>query len=1077
MTARQCPQCDSLLDESTLGGLCPICTTRVCFFGGVPEAADLAGGTAPLLFGDYEIIEQLDRGGMGVVFKARQRSLNRTVALKLISAGQFATVEEHRRFRIEAEAAATLDHPNIVPIYEVGAFEGRAFFSMKLFSGGSLAKYLLGAGQGQQMQSNVSGRSESFDERGGTGHAVAGEFAAAYRQPRPTNILRPDATAESAAIIAKVARAVHHAHERGILHRDLKPANILFDDAGEPHVTDFGLAKFTSADTTAGATLSGSVLGTPGYMAPEQALGEANAVTIAADIFSLGAVLYHLLTGKAPFAGNTAVQTMRNVIEREPQQPREISAAVDLDLETICLKCLEKEPSRRYASALALAEDLERWRRGEPIVARPITRRERVCKWAQRRPAVAALSGVAALLFITGVGGVAFEWRRAEHHARRAEDALQRSHEALWQANFERARALRTSGQIGQRVKALQAIRAAAALRQTPELRDEAVAALALPDLEEEGNWHRIPSNSLNVVVDSLLRRYATVDARGVSISRLIDGRRLCRIEMKTAGYRGVALSPDGEGVAFLAKDDLRIWQVPSTNLLLTISNVHTFAFGPDSRTLACVMPDKTLQMHSFSNALPVTRRCRVTAIGPFAFSPSGDRVAFATQKELQIWTTSPPQLQYRTTDPDQAWYRISWHPDGKGLVASTHGYRMIGWQPDEKFVADYPQQPREGLHLWFHPSGELFASMGWDSVLRLWSPAARQPLLQAGIGSPLGFSDDGERLAVFRGEEIGTFRVHLSPECRMMGLPGGRRLSGRSVAFSPSGVLAFSSEDGVWLQDRRHIEPARRVRSSRAEHLAFPDDENLFLVGSSGRLYRYPVLSGSEGHSELGPAEILWSNDHVGSFALHSGGKLAMALGYDAGMLDLETRALLFKCRASPEVSGMSFSASGEWFAAGYWNTSYSGGGQVHVFSARDGRELHRFEGGNSATTFSPDNAWLFHSTPQEHRQISTETWTITRTYPIAGLNMISGGMTFRADGAVAALQASERAARLIDPSTGQSLLTLTAPLPMGGVRFAWSRDRRWLVQVALENSMMWDLQVLQKSLRELGLASPALH
>ena len=261
--------------------------------------------------GDYELLEEVGRGGQGVVFRARQKSLNRTVALKVISLGQWASEAHLKRFRREAEAAASLDHAGIVPIYEVGERDGSCYFSMKFVEGGQLDEVV---------------RREPMSVR----HA--------------------------AELIAKVARTVHYAHEHGILHRDIKPGNILLDKNGEPHLTDFGLARLL--DTQSSVTRTIDVLGTPSYMAPEQAAGETTKLSKATDVYGLGAVLYQLLTGQPPFAGGTTYETIRLLRDTEPRAPRLLNPKVDRDLSTICLKCLEKDPQRRYSSALALAEDL-----------------------------------------------------------------------------------------------------------------------------------------------------------------------------------------------------------------------------------------------------------------------------------------------------------------------------------------------------------------------------------------------------------------------------------------------------------------------------------------------------------------------------------------------------------------------------------------------------------------------------------------------------------------------------------------------------------------------------------------------
>src|SRR5437763_1133513 len=296
-------------------------------------------------FGDYELLEEMGRGGQGIVYRARQKSLNRTVALKIVGLGQWATQKHLKRFHLEAEAAASLDHPCIVPIYEIGERDGSCYFSMKLIDG------------------------EPLDE-------------VVRRGPLPVR--------HAAKIIAKLARAVHCAHERGVLHRDIKPGNILLDAKGEPHLTDFGLARLSETEST--VTRTTDVLGTPSYMASEQARGLPEQITNATDVYGLGAVFYHLLTGHPPFAGETTYETVRLLLETEPRQPRLLNSKVDRDLSTICLKCLEKDPKRRYASALALAEDIEHWLKHEPIQARRTGIVARGKKWVQRNPSSALLA-------------------------------------------------------------------------------------------------------------------------------------------------------------------------------------------------------------------------------------------------------------------------------------------------------------------------------------------------------------------------------------------------------------------------------------------------------------------------------------------------------------------------------------------------------------------------------------------------------------------------------------------------------------------------------------------------------------
>ncbi len=317
---------------------------------------------------------------MGVVYKARQISLNRPVALKMLQAGILATEDDLRRFQNEAESVAMLDHPHIVPILEVGQFDEKRYFSMKLIGGPSLDRRI-------------------------------GQFTA-----------DPKAAAR---LVRTVAEAVHHAHQRGILHRDLKPGNVILDERGEPHVTDFGLAKRVQADSE--LTQSGAILGTPAYMAPEQASGKRGMVTTATDIYGLGAILYALLTGRAPFGGESPVETLEQVRERKPESPSRLNPRVPRDLETITLKCLEKEPTRRYASAQALADDLRRYVSGESILARPVWLATRGWMWCKRKPALAGLAAslILALLIVLAIEG-----------ARRRETELRKEAES----NFKMAR-------------------------------------------------------------------------------------------------------------------------------------------------------------------------------------------------------------------------------------------------------------------------------------------------------------------------------------------------------------------------------------------------------------------------------------------------------------------------------------------------------------------------------------------------------------------------------------------------------------------------------------------------------------
>src|SRR6184192_2056341 len=355
---RICGKCGSRIFADAPQGFCGLCLFKTGLGPLLDEEDESLESNLPIEmnFDDYELLKEIGRGGQGVVYRARQKSLNRTVALKVIGVGHWDREAHLRRFRLQAEAAASLNHPFIVPIHEIRERNGCCYFSMNLLEGGQL------------------------DE------AVKRQVISIRR---------------AVELIAKLARTVHYAHENGILHRDIKPGNVLLDKEGEPHLTDFGLARLIETECT--VTRTTEMLGTPSYMAPEQANGNAE-VTAAADIYGLGAVLYQLLTGAPPFVGRSTYETVRLLLETDPRQPRLLNPKVDRDLSTICLKCLEKDPQRRYLSALALVEDLERWLRHEPIQARPSSLVTRGKKWVRRNPAAAILvPSLAALAAVVGV--------------------------------------------------------------------------------------------------------------------------------------------------------------------------------------------------------------------------------------------------------------------------------------------------------------------------------------------------------------------------------------------------------------------------------------------------------------------------------------------------------------------------------------------------------------------------------------------------------------------------------------------------------------------------------------------------
>ena len=1029
----------------------------------------------------------LARVAWGRCFEPASRVLTERWRLKVVRPDRLARQspdrmeETVRRFQVEIQAAAQLEHESIVPVYEVGQVEGHPFFSMRYLEGGSLDSVI--------RQGPLDGR-------------------------------------EAASVVETIARAVQHAHSHGVIHRDLKPRNILLDSHGHPYVGDFGLAK--SREIQAELTLPGEVIGTPAYMAPEQAKGEGS-VGIAADIYGLGATLYELITGRPPFRAATIAETQRQVIDNNPVPPRDLNPAIPRDLETICLKCLEKEPRNRYGSAEEVAEELARFRQRRPIRARPIGRVQRFWRWCRRNPLDAGLSVAVAVSLLVGVvvsGWFAFQSRENEltamEYANTASKNEQEATDKLWESYLAQARANRLSRRVGQQFETLEVIKAAMAIRpssnmeDTNRLRNEAIACMALPDLRFERQVSADVGSHLHPEMES----YADDDEQGnVCIRRISDDQVVARFPGpgQAAERR---FSSDGRllAVRHVVDKQMRVlfWDLESREVTQEIpvpASTERMFFSPDLKSFAVVCGRSTLQNYRLSDgrlvsAIELASQAQLACFTPMSryiavicenstiqhycpadgqlastikfmpprydtqYDPTGRLLAVQSRKDrkhVRVYDIADGNLVWEFAHPSFTW-NTSWHPSGRLLAVPSSDCCVHVWniQTGREHIVLRGHEA-EVIKAQFNHSGDLLVTSGWEPTSRIWDPISGRMLVRL-TGTYPRFSVDDLRLAVKGNGGTAIWKIARN-KCRIY-----HELSfgGRgpwSVDIGPdSRLLAGGCDRGVALWDVASSVEIANLRLHRSFFAQFcPGGKGLVTKSTSGLRYWPTRTNIGTATLRIGPpcrlsGSVSASNPRGELNA--AGTTIASVSGRNEVVVRHSSRpGEPVYLRPHNQVIFVSVSPDGRWVVTNVAR----GDKEAQIWNAHTGQLAKSLPTGGTGgrLAFSPDGRRLVVRSSGEFQFWEVGTWD-----PGVRISQAPGGQfAFSPDGHILAASGHEEAA-MFNVTTGEQLAILTSPVPVKPMAMCFSPDGHYLAKACVNHKLeVWDLGRIRQQLSDIGL------
>ncbi len=988
----------------------------------------------------YEISGELGRGGMGVVYQARHVRLNRPCALKMVLAGAHASPEHVARFITEAESIARLEHPSIVQIRHIGDALGLPFLELEFLPGGSLERQLDGT---------------------------------------------PWPTARAARLAEQVALGIAEAHRQGIVHRDLKPSNVFLAADGTPKVGDFGLAKML--DSQAVLTQSESVMGSPSYMAPEQAEGHAKEAGPSVDIYALGAILYELLTGRPPFRGTTALETLEQVKGTEPVPPSRLVPGVPRDIETICLKCLRKEPGKRYETAQALSDDLRRFLDGLPILARRTSGLERAWRWCRRNRLVAGMTGIAAAAIISlavGATAAAFVFRGQRDQIRQAGRQIQ---ENLLDSLTAQARATRFSRQVGQRFESLIALKRAAGiareLKLPPEkldrIRDQAIASFALPDLEPTGQVLELPTGMLMFCFDSGMSRYALrLHSGAILVRRVADDQEVARFQARGDRDIGVfCFSPDGR---YLATTDhpglaLTVWDVDRNTTAVTEPGPvggTAARFSPDSRRLALARRDEddVLIYELEKTASPRRLRVGLGGVHDLAFRPDGLQIAVTNRdgKQSLCRILELESSRVLRTILLRSVSTVAWGQGGATLATAGADLKIDLWDaPSGIHRGELEGSSNGGLQAAFHPVAKLLASNGWEGRLRIWDAVLGQAVLSltGNVSTAPVFSADGRIVLASEGRST-TYLADPALEYRALIHVSSAPMRYQRVSIRHDNrLLAVGSNRGVVLWDLKTGTECAFLPIGPHWQVLFEDSGDLLTGGETG-VQRWPVQLDSERREfRIGPPRDMYFLGKFGQITDDRAGRIIAAARPFHAEVQISGRST----RVGPldDCRSVAVSPDGEWLATG---SHHLGAIVWRIRDSEKAAELPVNTG--TAVAFSPDGRWLL-SSGSPCKLWTTDTWALERE--LGGV-----GLCFSPEGRLVALLDANKVIRLVEAKTGRVIARLESP-DTSTVNWAtFSPDGSHLVLVPDNYPAVhvWDLRAIRKQLAAMGLDwdAPAL-